>query len=82
MVNMNLPANPVPNGDHEPADFAHGYYQNKTLAVGMTKYETVAMNIMAAMCSNPARTQNCRQNAIDAFKQADAFFAELETRNG
>lgn len=74
MDNMNLPANPVPNGDHEPADMAHGYYQNK--------YETVAMNILAAMCSNPTRTQNCRQNAIDAFKQADAFFAELETRNG
>lgn len=82
MDNMNLPANPVQNGDHEPADMAHGYYQNKTLAVGMTKYETVAMHILAAMCSNPARTQDSQQNARDAFKQADTFFAELETRNG
>ena len=31
MDNMNMPANPVPNGDNEPADFSHGYYQNKML---------------------------------------------------
>lgn len=81
MDNMNMPASPVMNGDNEPADMTHGYYQNKKLAVGMTKYETVAMNILAAMCSSPARTQGYRQNAVDACKQADAYFAELEARN-
>ena len=48
----------------------------------MTKYETVAMHILAAMCSNTARTPDTQRNAKDAFMQADAFFAELERRNG
>ena len=81
MKNADMPAMPVTNGDNEPAGFDHQFYRNGNLATGLTKLETVALHLMAALIGKADSRYEPKHAAEDAFRLADAFFAEQEARN-
>ena len=76
MKNADMPAMPVTDGDNEPANISHSYYQNLQLATGLTKREMMAMHIAAGLISDPQ--VKTHQVAEDAVRVADLLLAELE----
>ena len=81
MKNADMPAMPVMDGDNEPANLSHSYYQNLQLATGLTKREMMAMNAMVGLLSGDAGSE-CSYSptvlANDSVRYADALLAELE----
>ena len=77
MKNEDMPAMPVMDGDNEPANLSHSYYQNLQLATGLTKREMMAMHIMASIATTVGY-QNYGQMAQDAIAATDAILAELD----
>lgn len=77
MKNADMPAMPVTDGDNEPANISHSYYQNLQLATGLTKREMMAMHVMASIATTVGY-QNYGQMAQDAIAATDALLAELD----
>lgn len=78
MKNADMPAMPVMDGDNEPANLSHSYYQNLQLATGLTKREMMAMHIMAGIASGNSIMVTCSMGIGYAVSLADQLLAELD----
>lgn len=79
MKNADLPAMPTVTYDHSAA--MNGVAVTITDLPGLTKLETVALHLMAALIGKADSRYEPKHAAEDAFRLADAFFAEQEARN-
>ncbi|HDN9019620.1 TPA: hypothetical protein P2I16_001619 [Aeromonas salmonicida] len=79
MKNADMPAMPTVTYDHSAA--MNGFAVTVTDLPGLTKLETVALHLMAALIGKTDSRYEPKHAAEDAFQIADAYFAVLEARN-